>query len=76
MNYFGITRYKNVDIQSNLYLQVKIGKLDENNDNKLKFTYYCKHEIQQEWNCSKNIQFYTQLLIDWNKTSDHKFEDL
>jgi hypothetical protein len=48
VNYFGITRYKNVDIQSNLYLKVEIGKLDENNDNKLKFTYYCKNETQQE----------------------------
>jgi hypothetical protein len=28
LGYIGITRYKNIDIQSILYLQVKIGKLD------------------------------------------------
>jgi hypothetical protein len=55
----GISHYKNIDIQTILYLQVKIGKLDKNYHNKLKFTYYYKHETQQEWNCSKNVQFYT-----------------
>jgi hypothetical protein len=34
--------------QTILYLQVKIGKLDKNYDNKLKFTYYYKRETQQE----------------------------
>jgi hypothetical protein len=58
---YGITRYKNIDIQTILYLQVKIGQLDKNYDfyDLYKFTYYYKHETQQEWNCSKNVQFYT-----------------